>query len=134
MRCETCRERFTRAKGTSRRNCFNCRPVRARGKASTPAPVAAAVDLPAPARVRGEMEQAVLDELVLFDRQGSVSGVSALIMARQVDAGLNTGSQLAMLMSKVQLAVTAATAGVAPKGDALDQLEQQMVARIADTA
>jgi hypothetical protein len=141
--CKTCGKDFRRPPKSNRLHCEACRPPRARGLPGTkpvsappvlpaapePASIAA---VPAPAaRIVGEMEQAVLDELRLFGRQGSVSGVAAILMARQVDNGLNTGSQLATLMAKVQQAVDQAVSGVAPKGDTLDELQQQRAARIA---
>jgi hypothetical protein len=80
------------------------------------------------------METAVYAELAQFGRQGSVSGVSALMLARQVDNGINTGSQLASLMREVQKAVAQAVDGSAPVGDVLNELQAARAARHAAMA
>jgi hypothetical protein len=73
----------------------------------------------------------VVAELRQFDREGSVSGVAAIIMARQVDGGINTGSQISGLMDKIQQAVARAIDGVPPVGDRVDELKTARAERLA---
>lgn len=129
MRCPKCKNRFTRPSGSSRLYCETCSPPRTHGQATSLADAGSAggsLDV-----LPGRMEQAVLAELRQYGREDSVSGVAALLMARQADHGVNTGSQLAMLMDKVQTAVAKAIAGIPPAGDWLDEQQKAYEAKVA---
>jgi hypothetical protein len=131
LKCKGCGEEFERPAKTNRVNCETCRPPRTRGTAGVKAdrPMAPVPD--SKPLGPGPMEVAVVTELRQFGREGSVSGTAAILMARQADHGLNTGSQLSGLMDKIQQAVARAIEGVAPVGDRVDELKSARADRLA---
>jgi hypothetical protein len=127
LRCKTCKQRFTRVKGSRRIHCETCRPPRARSVA--PAEV---LDLvPKPPRPLGELEGQALADLQAAGRAQTTEGALALYLARQLDAGGHTGSQTAALAARLMDAKTRAVAGAKPKDDFVDELRRRREARAA---
>lgn len=120
LRCRTCRNKFTPARGTNRVNCYTCRPSRLR----TPA-AADVVSLPvAEPTERGELETATFAELAGRGRQSTTAGVLALTIARSIDHGGHTGSQVAALAARLLDAAAVALKGAPKAADGVDELQE----------
>jgi hypothetical protein len=117
--CQICKRRFRQNRGgRPRKACFECRPVRVRSEAS---PVAVVPDGVEPAR--GELEQATFAELAGRGRQETTAGVLALTIARSIDRGGHTGSQVAALAARLLDASAVAVKGAPKAADAVDELQ-----------
>ncbi|MGW3608952.1 hypothetical protein ACWD6N_03535 [Micromonospora sp. NPDC005163] len=117
MRCQTCRERFTRAQGTRRLHCEKCRPPR-----QPTAPVHA---LPERPTEPGPIETATRKELDARKRADTTAGAIALRLARDLDSQLLTASQASSLSSQLLRTMAIATEGAPAAPDEMDELAQR---------
>lgn len=130
--CVECGADFTPARGG--RFCSKTCAQRARRKArrdvTTPTQ-AGPVERPrAASGSDGELEASVRDELVRAKRENTFLGKSALALARQVDAGRDTGSVVTALIRELRNTMAAATLGADRPDDPLDELGERRRVRL----
>lgn len=125
IRCKNpkCNRRFRKPGESRRLYCEDCRPPRDR------MPTAELVPGPAVPIGPGECERAVRGELQRSERLGSVPGVLACRLARQLDDATLTGAQAASLARQVQDLMASALDGVAPPADFVDDLADRRRSR-----
>lgn len=115
-----CGRRFTRPQGSRRKFCEDCSPSRVKPlelQASGPADDSAKP---------GRIEARLLADLVAVERAGTVDGLVALSVARDLDQGRVTPSQKPAVGQKLaQLRATALEGTAAPTQDRADELLQQ---------
>lgn len=130
--CAECGADFTPARGG--RFCSRTCAQRARRKArrDVAAPAAAPpIERPrAASGSDGELEASVREELVKAKRESTFLGKSALALARQVDAGRDTGSVVTSLIRELRNTMAAATLGADRPDDPLDEITERRRARL----
>ena len=121
--CTKCGKSFRRERGSPRINCFTCSPSRA--KVSTPdAPPASSPD------IVGPIETSIRDQLAAVGRSGTVEGLVAVSVARDLDGGRVAPAQKPGVGQKLAALVAAALEGTAPPVlDALDDLAERRATR-----
>lgn len=77
----------------------------------------------------GSCRAATLAELVAAGREGSALGQAALVLARRIDANLDTGSALAGAVKQLEATLVAATKGAQVQRTALDELRSRRDAK-----
>lgn len=124
LTCTKCHRKFTRPQGTNRKRCFSCSPQRLR---TVPADEVAAATPPgdAPVGVVDAVESALDDAGTL----GSWTAAAALDLARSIDRGGHSGSQLAALHAQLRTAMEAALARPQRTDDAVDELTARAAKR-----
>jgi hypothetical protein len=116
LRCQKCRERFTRPPGSSRLNCYTCNP-----RVRTKQPVLSTVSPEA----AGVLEQSALDELAVRGRENEPAGKLWAHLMRMLDQGGHSGSQAAALAARALEAQTRALAGARRPTDQVDELQHR---------
>lgn len=123
--CRTCGNTFQRAVGHgARQYCYTCRPSR---DIVSSAPQ---VSPPPADESPGRMELAALSELDSMGRANTVAGITALMVARQLDKGDLRGSQWVSMAKELRNSMEHALAGAIPKGDTLDEMSQARERRL----
>lgn len=116
-RCDHCREPYI-AKTVRSRYCSNvCRVMAAKSRGSTSATVGVE-----PAGVASsDIADATLAQLEQAGVEGSPLGQSALLLARRIGAGMDSGSSIAALNREWRMVMAEALA-CADTGDGIDEL------------
>jgi hypothetical protein len=120
IRCRKCKAKFTPMRGSSRVNCFTCRPSRAKAVSTTgrsPAP--------------GMVETATLAELGRAQRLETVAGALAVRLAKDLDSSELTGSQASSLSGQLLKVLAAAVAGAPVEPDTFDEFTARLRAKRA---
>lgn len=81
--------------------------------------------------VAGAVESATLAVLTDTERVDTPLGQAALVMARKVDGGRDTGAGLAALVKQLEATLRSATSGVAQESSPLDSARDELAARRA---
>jgi hypothetical protein len=81
--------------------------------------------------VAGAVESATLAVLTDTARVDTPLGRAALVMARKVDGGRDTGAGLAALVKQLEATLRSATSGVAQDSSPLDNARDELAARRA---
>lgn len=120
--CDVCGETYEAKRATSKYCSDRCKMRKARG-----APVKHADAIPLrPADVLeseiGPVEAETRRHLAEVDRETSVLGQTALVLARRLDYGRDTGAALASVAKQLEATLSSATKGVALAADPLDEL------------
>jgi hypothetical protein len=120
-RCQTCHRRFTRPVGSSRLNCFVCRPSRASNVMQLPPPADDGLSLTTLTK------KALADAGVLATWQG----VAALKLAQLIDSGKHGTSGAAQNVKAHREAMAVALAAAAKEADVIslifrDDASQQL--------
>lgn len=129
-RCAKCSRQFSRVLGTRRKNCERCSPPRTRTAAVVALPGAAATAAAnasdaAPVGVLASVEATLRNREVMDTWEAA----AALDLARSIDAGGHSGSQLRALHDGLAAAMGAALKHAARVGDRLDQLADRRKAK-----
>ena len=125
LRCQICRERFSKPLGSRRVNCETCRPPRAKATALPP-PEAPKV---------GPIEAQALADLEAAGRLDTVKGQTLLRLAREADSGRVTAAQLGSLASNLLKVEDAALAGARrPEPDRLDEVSERRRRKAAEAS
>ena len=111
--CDSCRKPYTAKRPNSRFCCESCR----KRKSRAPKPPVAVL-VPA----EGELTVVTRSELEAAGRVGSAVGQAALLIAKHLDAGAETGSSVAALVREHRATLGEALRGVKVAGDPLDEL------------
>ena len=111
-----CRRRFRKPGESRRLYCEECRPPKA---GPVLAPAAAQLD-----QGPGECELVVRAQLEAAGRAGTVAGVLAIRLARQLDDATLTGPGAASLANRVEELAAKAMLGVKPERDFVDELAE----------
>ena len=110
-RCATCHRRFTRPQGSSRLNCFECRPTRS-----------AVLQLPPPGD--DELSLTTLTKKALADAGvlQTWQGAAVLTLARLIDSGKHGTSGPARNVKAHREAMAIAIAAAAKKADVITRI------------
>lgn len=121
-RCPQCKRQFRPRKGTRRTYCEECRPPRERNLAPVD-------DLPTPTDGPGRIEGRLLLDLEAGGRRDTVEAEVALRLAREMDSGKVTGTQLASLAPKLRESRAEALRGVQLEQGRLDDIAARRLAK-----
>lgn len=116
-----CHRKFSRPLGSRRVYCEDCSPPR-KPAAAPPAPAAPEL---------GEIESRVLAELEQAGRAETVEAAIVLRLAREMDTGRATASQLGALAPRLLAARQEALRGVKLQTDRLDEVTARRLAKAA---
>lgn len=121
MRCAKCSARFTRPQGSRRKNCETCSPSRVKP-----------IDDPSPSGssdIAGPIEASVVAQLAAVGRSGTVEGLGAVSVARDIDSGRVAPAQKPGVVLKLAALVAAALEGTQPPTrDGIDELAARRAA------
>lgn len=124
--CDACGREFE-AKRSNHRFCSAT--CRTRGKRG--ATVVALDGESAQGQGGVSLEEATRRQLAPFGREATPSGVNALLLARRLDQGGDTGSAIAALSRQHLLALESALEGAEPEGDPVDELRHRRERRLS---
>lgn len=128
--CAACTSKFTASRAGQKFCSARCRS-RAYREAKASPKAAPTVERPrAASGSDGELEASVREELVRAKRENTFLGKSALALARQVDAGRDTGSVVTSLIRELRNTMAAATLGADRPDDPLDEITERRRARL----
>lgn len=142
-----CGKQFWRDIGSRRRKCPECSPPRVSSRSGEPDAAAAVLRLQNPSggpdtpgtggeaageaveRVVGDVEAATLARLTARGRADTPEGKLALLLARQMETRVHSGSQLAAMSKELRDALATAVAGAPRENDAVDELFERRARR-----
>jgi hypothetical protein len=75
------------------------------------------------------LEESIRAELAAVDRVGSATGQLALVLARRIDSGRDTGAGLASLARQLRDTLAAATVNAVDAVSPVDRLRDELAAR-----
>lgn len=120
--CDSCGENYEAKRPASRFCTTNCRVRYANGHQSAAAEPDGQPSMCA-------LEESTRAELVAVDRVGSATGQLALVLARRIDSGRDTGAGLASLARQLRDTLAAATVNAVDVVSPLDKLRDELAAR-----
>jgi hypothetical protein len=82
----------------------------------------------------GPVWSTTLGVLAEAERENSPLGQAALVLARRVDGGRDTGAGLAALVKQLEMTLRSATRGAADEASPLDKARDELAARRAKRA
>lgn len=126
--CDSCRNQYEAKRPNSR---FCSEPCRKRFSRQPGAVASLAVPADEPASHEGPLTRSTRLELEAAGRVDSSIGQLALLAARRLDAGGETGSAVASLMREHRATVAEAVRGVQMAGDKLDELRAKRDRKLA---
>lgn len=130
--CEVCGTAFTAQRATARYCSGRCRAKASRMPKQRTRPVLSAVP-PLTAEQRAElptMVEVTLRELREWDREHTVPGQVALLIARRLDGpSTDTGSSVAALIKEYRVTMAKALEGAQKELDPLQQIRARMAER-----
>ena len=134
--CEVCGVVYEAKRRTSKYCGAKCRVKASRGYVTTPElanVVALGTVVPAEPE-QGPTYAATLRELTEAERHDTALGEAALVLARRVDGGRDTGAGLAALVKQLEATLRSATSGATDEASALDKARDELAARRAKRA
>lgn len=120
--CDVCGETYEAKRATSKYCSDRCKMRKARGAPTEHADPVPLGPVDAPEPEIGPVEAETRRHLAGVDRETSVLGQTALVLARRLDHGRDTGAAMASVAKQLEATLSSATKGVAFAADPLDEL------------